>query len=310
MAAEIAEKALTQAGIQECSDDLNTTSDQNYSLYYRENDNNYFLTIIIHYQNASLTSSIIHTSLSTIVLGILDEIILLLSSPKLRTYLNVKDSDLKKLAFQKTLHLTTIYISYLPIVIHHSFIQTLKETIIGDLKKFVEPELREYWNELGLPQTFTFCAENNLAKLINFIPKDEPSLLRRIEIQDRDYSKFRSLMIGGRKAFFTKEALAALPETYKNLQNQYKKAKHEYKVKKAAYFALHRRAGLEDWKNFWKEYFDEEFTELFINDVEFDTPSELAQKQLADVYGFSRTYIVKLITGKEQTKEGTISKKG
>jgi len=178
----------------------------------------------------------------------------------------------------------------------HALFQNLNEVFISHIKKFVEYDLREHWEELGMPKDFSLVPDNNLSEIVKSFPESELLLLKFLENTNQEFSAYRKSAFTDRKAWLTPEAQANLPNEYDNLRLQYKDIIKECKIEHEAFFRINRRATFDDWKKHWQEFCDEKFPDLSLtNEVENYTASQLAYRNLANIFGFSPDYMEKII---------------
>ena len=275
---------------------------QRWNVFYLDKGNDISLGVEF---NPPITSSMLYTSLGHVAWRMLREINLLLSNSEVLNSLGVEELDRESTIYDKTLVLTTDYIVRLPMVIYHSFHQTVNEVLVSHVKKFVEYDLREHWESLGFPKDYSLVPENNLNNLVKLFPEVSFELIPHLEIIDEEFSAYRKAAFSDRKIWLTPQVFSKLPDDYEQFQIQYKKARKEHNSLKKAYFKVNRRATFEDWDKHWVETSSQDFPNLFLaHETQNYTPSQLAYRHLAQSFGFSADYMEKLvINARKQAKD-------
>jgi hypothetical protein len=301
LALKIAKEAVELVGIPKFSPDDHQFTNQRWSVYYHTVEKDLILNIEF---NPLMTTGVLNISLAFVVLEVLREVEDLLSNQTAREFFDVEDSQLESVIYERTLEITLSYIYHFPIVIYHSFYQALNESIINQIKKFVEPDLREHWANSEVPKDFSLVPEDNLSNIVELFPDADLEMLRYLEATEREFSTYRKAAFSDRKVWLTPQALMKLPDEYEQLRSEYTIAKKEYKSERQAFFKINRRAELEDWEEHWSEYSDENFPNLFLTqEIPNYAPSALSYRHLAEKYNFSPGYMEKLvINAREQSK--------
>lgn len=293
LAMQIAKEAVSELEIPEFSYDDERLLSLRWMVFYKEEGNDITLSIQL---NSLSVGTMFQTSLGLIVFHILSELNRLFASKKAMKLLGVEESERGLTIYDKTLSLTKLYINYLPLVIFHSFHQALSETIISYIKKSLEYDLREHWEELDLPKNFSLVPDNNFSKILELFPDTNLPVLQTLDEVNEEFSAYRKSAFSNRKALFNQEVFSQLPVLYKELRLLYKEAKKEYVTEKEAFDRVSRRRGGDNWETYWEEVCEEKFPSLFFtSEIQFYPASQLAYRQLADLYGFDEEYMQKLV---------------
>jgi len=295
LVARITKEAIKNLGIPYLSsDDEEQFTNPRWNIFYQEVGKDILLSIQL---TPCMTRGMVHTSLSRVVWSLLNEIEILLSNPRAMTLLKVEESEREAVIYDKTLKLTQDYIHYLPIVVYHSFHQTLNEVVISYIKKIVDFDLREYWDKIGKPQkNFTLLPNNELKDIERSFPETNFWLLNGLQTIDEECSIYRKGALSGRKVWLNNpEALAKLPSAYKQFKFQYKEAKREHKLEYEAFKRINPRASNAKWEKHWEKVYDEKFPNIYQTELTSYSASELAYRQLAETYDFSPEYMMKLV---------------
>lgn len=315
IAFKIAKEAVEAANIPLLSDnDFNFIFDfinERWRIFYREENQDIALTIQL---NPNPTKAIVHLSLGLIAWGILQEVENLLSNPDAMEMLAVKENEREDEIYNKTLRLTKDYINYLPIVMFHSFHQALNETIISHIKKFVDYDMRHHLDQTDKPdKKFTLLPNNSLNDIRKLFPAIEFDLIHSLGMINEEFSVYRKAAFRDRQVWLTPIAFAKLPAHYEQLKLEYKNARSSYKVEQKLLKPISRRSTFEEvWKKHWEVFCDENFPNLYFpEEVLVHSASELAFRQLGEIFGISESYMEILVgNARQQAKRaGRINKK-
>ncbi len=293
LATEIAKKAVISLNIPEFTNDGQFVNPR-WNVFYIQ-DWRGDIILIIQF-NPPITLGIIHTSLMYIAGSILDEMELILSSPNAMSLFNVEESEIETVVYEKTLLLMRDYIFRLPEIIYHSFHQTVNEILVSHIKKFIEYDLRDHWETLGLPKDYSLVPENSLSNITKLFPESKLGLIPYLETIEEEFSAYRKGAFSNRKVWLTPKVFTQLPDDYEQLLTQYKKATKEYKSQRKAFFKVNRRASFDDWDKHWEEFSNENFPNLSLSgEIKNYIPSQLAYRHLAESLGFSADYMEKIV---------------
>jgi hypothetical protein len=280
-----------------------------YEVFYVEHDQGVNLTIEF---DPLFTKGILHVALTPITFGILQDLETLFSAPETRKFLQVEESEMESVISDKALKLTKDFILHLPLVVSHSLHQGLRETIINHIKKFVDYDLRENDTESRrASKNSSLLPDDSLDNINKMFPSSYYGLCKHIESKDQELSAYRKGVFSGRKVWLTQDAFDELPDKYQELRKAYSQCLREFKQERQAFDRLNRNASTEKWKEHWKAFSNSEFPMLFLTeDVEFESPSRLAFRQLGTLFDFSAEYMEKLVRNsrdqtKRKSKDGT-----
>ncbi len=302
----IAREAVAFFNLPNSQPDTETSKNLRWSLWQSESNENVVLSIQL---NEPISNAIVHTSLNHVTFHLLSETENLLKNPRAMQLLAVDQSERESVVYEKTLALLKDYIDHLPAVIYHSFYQALRESIISHFKKFVESDLKKYWQSIGEEREVNILPDGNLGNLIEMFPETELPILEHLEQVNEELSAYRKTAFSNRQVWLNQEAFNNLPANYEQLRAQYKIVKKEYRLERDAYFRINRRATRDDWQAHWKETCDETFPNLFLTEeIESYSASELAYKQLAEVYDFSPNYMERIVVNARKKLKNEFNK--
>jgi hypothetical protein len=182
------------------------------------------------------------------------------------------------------------YLDHLPAMMAQSAERAHDDCIERQMKCSIEPRLRDYWRDLGLPGKFSLVSSWNRDSYANQL------------------DEFREIILGKAKPKITRE----LPAEYDSLRLGYKKARDYYDESKAAFLKVSNEG---KWLEKWRRECDETFPRLgryllrsFCE--KSDPASELALKHLETNYGRSKEYLRKRISQmRNERPKSTQSKK-
>lgn len=244
------------------------------------------------------------TELISITWKILDDLSNLFDDKNAVKLLYIKEEEGADLT-DEAVNILQAFINYLPLVLFQGYHQVFKESIADYIKKYLEPRLRDNWNNEGFEKTYTLLPEKNLKNLLNLFPNSNLQLIELIEIVDDEFTRYRNAAFSDRKVWLTTEKFPLLLKDYEKLRVEYGKAKKIYSKKRKAYFEINRRSSPDDWDNYWKEYTAKEFPELSkTNEIRDYNASQLAYWQLAERFDYTWEYMEKII-GKIRIREMT-----
>ena len=315
LAFRIAKEAIKLANLPLYNSDNEPFTNLRWRVSYGEVNQDITLTIEL---NPIFTRAVVHSSLGVVAWEILKEMELLFSNPKALKILAVEDSELENTIFEKASQLTRDYIIQLPLVIFHSFHQNLNEAIISHIKKFVDSDLREYWDKIGKSQkNFTLLPNTELKDIERLFSDTDFQLIKGLQAINEEFSIYRKGALSNRKVWLNNpEAIAKLPSDYEQLKIQYKEAKREYKLEYEAFKRINPRSNNDKWIQHWEAVYDEKFPNVYQMELPNYSASELAYRQLADIFDFSFEYMKKIVRNakmqvkyeklKRETKSGQL----
>lgn len=280
-------------------------TNQEYDVYYQEYDTDISLSIGF---NPLTTRAILHTSVSNFTWNLIGEIEELLAQPEALKRLQVEESDRESVVYDKALKLTAEYVLHLPLVFSHAFHQTVRETIINHIKKMVDYDLRDRRPDVAKTKKESLAPDNSLKNIIKMMPDGYYGLCQHVETKNEEYSAYRKGAFSDRKVWVNAEVFANLPETYEKLRLEYRNCKNEFTPEKKAFYRIKRGASDDDWNSHWEDFWCEKYPSLFLSDeVEHNTPSQLAYQHLAILYDHTSTYMEKMVlNAKRQARQKSL----
>lgn len=298
---KIVEQALQRAKISQTiipTDEI--PPNKRWVVYYELSGNEIVLTI----QSVDYYMKYIHrTPLIGIAWHIVSELESLFSDEKARRLLVVETKEVDEVIIEEATELLRNFILHLPTVLFHNNFQTLKESTINYIKKFVEPRLKEHWQDQKEGSNFSLLSElGTLKDIERLFPNTELHLINTLEWTDDEFLNYRKAALSDKKVLLRPEIKRNLPSEYDDLRQKYSTTKKQYKTKKKAFFEVNKSASIDEWNKFWEDYCEKECDELyFANEVNNSIPSELAYRQLGEYFSYSWEYMQKMVT-KERKK--------
>jgi hypothetical protein len=297
IATKIAKEAVLLANISQAPPSEEELINLGWKVYFTEEIQDIVLTIHL---NPIFTRAVVHSSVGLVALHILRDIELLLSNPKAMKQLRVEELEREKVVFDKSLQLTRDYIEHLPLVIFHSFHQTLGESVINHIKKFVDYDLQDRLEKQDYPrEKRTLLPNNDLNDIRRLFRETELPTLNYLGEIDTELSALRKKIFAERKVWLdSPEVFLKLPSDYNQLKIQYRNAKNEYKLEYAAFHRIKRQVDPDEWEVHWEKFYGETFPELLWGDeIETLSASQLAYLHLAKKFGFSPSYMEIIVRG-------------
>lgn len=284
LAIKIAKEALKRANIPVDSPAEYQGTNLRWNSFYQETDGNIVLSVEL---NPLTTRAIIHSALGQPVLEMLRDLENLLSDSEAIQFFDVSEEERDEVIFERLVGMTISYISYLPIVLYHSFYQATGEAIINHIKKIVEPLYRMEADSKSGAMPLNIIPNNSLMDIVKRFPKVDFALLNYLEIIDKEFTEHRKAVRLNRQVFLTPDRNENLYLEYDDLRIKFKEIKKEFKLRRPAYFMTHPTKGDADWDQHWEAYLEEAFPSLTFsqNDKE-RTPSELAYRYLASQFDY------------------------
>lgn len=276
IALDAAREALRRLGIPMDSPDESRIGDR-WRAYYKEVENDIHITI----QLDRLTpQGVVNFSLGQFVLGMLRDIESAFSDDHVLERFEIKEGEKSDLIFERLVGFSRSYISYLPIVLYHSFHQAAMESIVNHIRKELEPDLRDDPELSETGKTFDLFPNKVFEDLEKLAPNTELGFLEYLQITDREFSEYRGTIWNDRKVFLTPERYAQLPAEYEELRKRYWEIKRQYKHDRDA-FSTFNRGNTEDWDKHWNKIMAEDFPFSTFTPLDLErTPSELAAGRL------------------------------
>ncbi len=180
------------------------------------------------------------------------------------------------------------YINHLPIVLFHSFYQSVKGSLISNIKTIVEPNYKESWAIAGKPKAFTLLLTKRLTDLIKLFPEPRYELLNYVESIDKEFAEYRHNSLKSMRHARTPERMSNLHLEYDQIRINYKRIKKDYKLQRDAYFRVNVNAHENSGLKYWKAYLHKNFQTLSFSQTDLErTPGELAYIHLGKQLGYS-----------------------
>lgn len=288
LALSILKTAVKEAGVTSVSEYKGEPLDRRWHLFYEERPNDVILKMFVQGYFGS-----IHADVSLIISAkwILDEVDRILSQPDAGRLLDFTEQDRPELLRENTRMILRSLVTRIPVVAFHSLSKALSESVDSHLKLYVGPLLKDHWRSLGLPEDYTLT----------------PSVIFTDALQgvDDQFKALREELRGNKRVRLTAEARANLANEHEELRAAYEVAKDHYKQTNKAFFLGKRNRTLDEWEEEWRVLGSRLFPDLFygcLNEINSYQPFELAHMHLADFYGYSPQYMVKLVTQSSNLK--------
>lgn len=292
LALRIAREAVLAASVPAQTPGYEEFTDARWKVFHREENEDVVVLIRLH---PFFTRAEVQCSLGLIAWAVLREMELLMSGPTVLEELAVEKTEVQNVIFDKSVQIVRDFLTHWPLVMFHAFHQGLAESIVGHIKKFVEYDLREHWNDGGKPKKFTILPNGKLGDLKKAFPEVDFQLVDHLEMINFEFEAYRKAASMDRQTWLTPKAFDALSSRYEDVRLLYKNARKEHKLEFDAYKRINK-GKLAGWTDHWRIKFEEGFPGIYLNpDLEPDPPALLARRQLADEYGFSVDYIEKLV---------------
>jgi hypothetical protein len=202
-----------------------------------------------------------------------------------------EEDDLEEVLNLHARALTSNYIHYLPVVMYQSLKQSLDDTIRGYFKNVIEPNLKEHWKSLGMPDDFALLPESELQKY------------------DRQMEDLRKIYVGEKRPKLTREQLSQLVELYQTLRSEYQAARRFHNQARETFFKSNITARDKDgaWRKAWSSMASDMFPSLnaecldLLADLNY-LPYELATRHLAHLYRYSFEYMRNLLKSPKRVR--------
>lgn len=186
------------------------------------------------------------------------------------------------------------YINFLPVMLAKAVEGAYEDSIERQVKLSIEPQMREHWHSIGLPDGFSILG-----------PWERYSYTKQLE-------EFRKVFVGKAKPAIPDN----LPQMYGELRLAYKKARNHHNDSRKIFLASNR-----DDEDAWRKYWDQNCMQMFpqlaygclmlLCDTGHQqnsiTPSELATKHLSFLFSRSPEYMRKQVTALRNKKSKNAS---
>jgi hypothetical protein len=208
------------------------------------------------------------------------------------TLFNCDESGLDEFVRERSKQILNIFLLNIEIFSTLTVDDAFGHSLTGYLVNKVRPEFAEHWKDLGLPARFSLLTESQLDSV------------------RQHNANVKKWYLGDLKQWLNINTLA---DQVDDLRKLFKAAKVEFMKQRDDFFKANRRATIEEWDNKWLEIAKETFPALHytvVSEIEWLRPFELAQKQVAFLYGYSEDYIrnkireSRKLKGKRQDKSG------
>lgn len=197
---------------------------------------------------------------------------------KMSELFDLKPEEIDEAKRHHVVQALKMFIWNIPVFGEASIVDAIAHTKVGYFQNFVKPQLKDRWNNLGLPEDF------------DLIMDDELDPIRK------DHVSRKRWFLGNKKQMLN---MAKLPDLAKQLREQYRRAKARYKECKKSFFTLSPSSTEEQWQIQWANVCQTEFPSLHskaINEIEHHPPFELVNIHLAEVYDYDEETMRKKIT--------------
>lgn len=244
-------------------------------------------------------------SLTEVACNIWEEMYCLFSNGRAKKLFSVQTEDYSGVLFEESAGFLRFYLLHLPNVLYHSNHQAFAESIVGYVKKFVEPELRERQKLEAIDSKINLIEDNDIRSLIRKFPGAELHFLNLLDVVDRSFGEYRRNTVRNRRAWLTPAKLRGeLANEYDDLRALYTQAKQALKTLEKEHLQAHRNAIVyRIFEPECKVLLDREFPTLTeASVIRSSEPSKLAYAHLARLYDAGEDYIVKKVVASRKLR--------
>lgn len=237
----------------------------------------------------------------------LDDLEKIFSTPQAFELFDFDPLEKNEVVIETLIGLLVNYISLLPVILCHSFYQSVKESVISNIKTIIEPDNKENWTVSGKPKAFTLLPTMRLTDLIKLFPGPKYELFNYVETVDKDLTEYRQRSLKKKQHTRTPERMSNLHLEYDQIRINYKRIKKDYKLQRDAYFRVNVNAHENSWLKYWKAYLYKNFQTLSYSQTDLERkPAELAFIHLGKQLGYnSGTVERKVLEARMLAKERT-----
>lgn len=282
LALSILKAAITNLGIKDISEYNDEPRNLRWRVYSQNIQDDLTLRILIQGLFGMIDANV---SLLRATVWIIEEIEIILNKPDATKLLDFTEEERPEILYENALGIIKRLIQQLPIISFQILNQALKDSIQAHLNNDVKPRLKDHWKELGLPEDFTLN------------PSDE--FTNELKSIDDQFKNLRKGFLGDKRAWLTTEKRLNLPNEHEELRAAYQAAKDYYNQSRKAFFLGKRNRTIDEWDAEWMTNSLRTFPDLSyrcLKEINDHQPFELAHIHLADSYGYSPQYMMKLVS--------------
>jgi hypothetical protein len=285
IALEASREAIKRLNITEFSPDTYNRSDSPWNVLFQDVGDDIMLNIEL---NPDMNTANVTCTLRYTAAEMLDDLERIFSTPEALELFDFNPLEKDEIILETLIKLLMNYISHLPIVLFHSFYQSVKESVISNIKTLVEPDYKESWAIAEKPKAFTLLPTKRLTDLIKLFPGPRYELLNYVESVDKQYAEYRHNSLKSMQHARTPERMANLHVEYEQIRKTYQRIKKEYQLEHDAYSRINVKAREISWLKHWKAYLTKNFKTFPFSKADLNrTPSELAYIYLGKQLGYS-----------------------
>ncbi|HVS82174.1 MAG TPA: hypothetical protein VHE60_10610 [Pyrinomonadaceae bacterium] len=282
LARSVLKSAVVDLGIKDIAEYGGEPLKLRWHLFYKEFPNDIILKMLVQ----GLFGTI-HADMSLILAAkwVVDEVERVLSQPDANRVLDFAEEERPDVLRENARMILMGLINQIPVVTFHNLSEALRDSVQSHIKTYVEPLLKEHWQSLGLAKDYTVS------------PSDE--FTAALQGVDEQFRMLREQLRGNKRARLTDEKRANLADEHEQLRIAYEGAKTYYNQAQRAFFSGKRNRTVDEWKEEWGASSLRMFPELFyrcLNEIDSYQPFQLAHMHLAEFYGYSPDYMVKLVS--------------
>ena len=282
LALSVLKEAVINAGIRDISEYKGEPLKLRWHVFSSTTDTDVVLKLLVQGDFGLMSADVL---LIKPAKWIVKEVENVLNQPDATRILDFKEEERDGVLRENVRMILTRFINQIPVVAFHVLNQALNDAVQSHIKTYVEPLLKEHWQSLGLPKSFTVSPSEDF--------------INHHKSVDEQFKTLRQGFLGNKRAWLTDEKRARLDEEHEQLRSQYQTVKDYYYESQKAFFAGQRNRTEDDWTKEW----DTQSTRIFptmdyrcLTEINNYPPYELAYIHLADSYGYSPEYIRKLVT--------------
>ncbi len=228
-------------------------------------------TIVLSIEFRSLTTTaLLHFGFTQTVHEMLRDLELLLSDPDAMQLFGIEnDDDVERVIYGRLVGISFTYLNHLPMVIYQGFCQAAEESIISDIRKSVEPMLRDGELESEV-DNLRLMPNKRVDNIVKRFPKVNFQFLKYLDATNREFNVCRKAVMSDRRAGLTPKVFESLCGIYEELRVTYTAIKNDYKEFKTFYSCNHN--DLQGWEDCWQEYLESEFSGYKFSAFDYERP--------------------------------------
>ncbi len=281
-ALSVLKEAITDAGIRNIAEYKGEPLGKRWDVFFHESSTDIILKMFVDGLFGTIRadySLLLSTSL------LIEEVETTLNQPDANQLFDITDEDHPEVLRENARMILTALIQRIPIVAFRLLTQALDEAIQWHIKTHIEPRLKEHWRSLGKPEDFTISLSKNFSDAI--------------QNTNEQFETLRKELSGDKRARLTEEKRANLGSEHAQLRSEYQNAKNYHDQAQKVYLAVKRNRTIDGWREEWETLCLRMFPDLHyrcLYEVADDQPFQLAHRHLAEIYGYSPQYMMKLVS--------------